>query len=101
MFSPDERHIILGRSAAGRTDRGGVVILSREGLDIKESINSDPGISVVRVFWHSKINQVSMFTQEWKCRLNCLLDRHRIVQWGSQSPLLPNIVSEWRQTCPH
>ena len=68
MFSPDERHIILGRSAANRQDRGGVVILSREGLDIRESIDCSPGISVVRVFWHSKINQVSILIQEWQHR---------------------------------
>ncbi|KAF8338314.1 WD40-repeat-containing domain protein [Cantharellus anzutake] len=58
MFSPDERNVILGRSATSRTDKGGLVILSREGLDEQQRVDCDPGVSVVRVFWHSKINQI-------------------------------------------
>lgn len=59
MFSPDEKHIVVGRSAASREDKGALVFLSREGLEVESTVECDPGVGVVRVFWHSKINQVS------------------------------------------
>ena len=62
VFSPDEKYIVTG-SAAGRTEgalgKGGLLFLRRDGLDIEKSVDFDAGESVVRVVWHSKINQVS------------------------------------------
>lgn len=59
VFSPDERYIACGRSAEGRGDRGALVILQRDTLEVQRSVECDPGVSVVRVVWHSKINQVN------------------------------------------
>lgn len=62
VFSPDEKFIVTG-AAAGRTEgalgRGGLVILRRDGLDIEKRVEFEAGETVVRVLWHSKINQVS------------------------------------------
>lgn len=59
VFSPDERYIACGRSAEGKGNRGALVILQRDTLEVERNIECEPGVSVVRVVWHSKINQVS------------------------------------------
>jgi len=58
VFSPDERYIACGRSAEGRGNRGALVILQRDTLEVQRSIECEPGVSAVRVVWHSKINQI-------------------------------------------
>ncbi|KAF9513687.1 hypothetical protein BS47DRAFT_1362247 [Hydnum rufescens UP504] len=58
VFSPDEKYVIAGRSAPSRDERGGLVILNREGLDIQQTVSCEPGVGVVRVLWHPKINQI-------------------------------------------
>jgi hypothetical protein len=60
VFSPDERYIACGRSAEGKGDPGALVILQRHTLEVQKSVECDPGVSVVRVVWHGKINQVSI-----------------------------------------
>ncbi|KAG8906218.1 hypothetical protein FRB99_007364 [Tulasnella sp. 403] len=61
MFSPDEKYIITG-AAAGRGENGvgsgGLLFLKRDGLEIEKRVDFAPGESVVRVVWHSKINQI-------------------------------------------
>jgi hypothetical protein len=57
-FSPDERYVVCGRSASSKEDHGALVILSRNTLEQAAAVECEPGVSVVRVVWHSKINQV-------------------------------------------
>jgi len=68
MFSPDEKYIVTGgaavKSATGR-GRGSLVFLRRDGLDVEKQIDFDEGETCVKVFWHSKINQVSRHTNDF------------------------------------
>lgn len=58
VFSPDEKYIVTGAAAETAGGRGSLMFLRRDGLDVEKSIPFDAGESVVRVQWHSKINQV-------------------------------------------
>ncbi|KAK7058254.1 hypothetical protein VNI00_001885 [Paramarasmius palmivorus] len=56
VFSPDEKYIVTGAGATQKGGKGRLMFLSRENLEsVKElEVDSTP----VRVFWHSKINQI-------------------------------------------
>jgi hypothetical protein len=56
MFSPDEKYIITGSGSASKGGKGQLLFLEREGFGVAKSleVNATP----VKVFWHSKINQV-------------------------------------------
>lgn len=58
IFSPDEKYIVTGCAASSKSTRGKLAFLKREGLEEVKSIDCAEGESVVRVVWHSKINQV-------------------------------------------
>lgn len=57
-FSPDDKSILTGLSVKKGGPKGEIVALDREGLGIRRRIEVGDG-SVVRVAWHSRINQVS------------------------------------------
>lgn len=63
MFSPDEKLIVTG-AAAPKTDsvvgRGALMFLRREGLDVEKKVDFEVNETVVKVVWHSKINQVRL-----------------------------------------
>lgn len=46
-------------------------MLNRDTLEIEKSVECDPGVSVVRVVWHSKINQVRFY-----CDVGCFSSDH-------------------------
>jgi hypothetical protein len=104
-FSPDEKYVIAGRSAPSRDERGGLVILNREGLDIEQTVSCEPGVGVVRVLWHPKINQVhiSAFSSPFHKLTGCGYpsDRYGTVEWADQSSLLVHCVAKWRQVAAH
>lgn len=59
VFSPDERTVMTGVGATKDGSQGGaIVVLNREGLSSNRRIDIGKG-SVVKVAWHSRINQVS------------------------------------------
>ena len=60
IFSPDEKYVVTGCGASSKSGRGRLVFLKREGLEEVKAIDCAEGESVVRVAWHSKINQVSV-----------------------------------------
>jgi hypothetical protein len=57
VFSPDDRSILTGLAAPKGT-KGAMVFLSGDDLAEQRRIPIGEG-SVVRVLWHSRINQVS------------------------------------------
>ncbi|KAG8961628.1 hypothetical protein FRC03_005138 [Tulasnella sp. 419] len=71
-FSPDEKFIVTG-TAANRTEggrgRGTLTFLHREGLEIERQVQFDEGESVVKVFWHSRINQIACGTSTGAIRV--------------------------------
>lgn len=59
IFSPDDKYLLTGLAVKkGEGVKGEIVILNREGLTEHSRISIGEG-SVVRVAWHSRINQVS------------------------------------------
>ncbi|RGB25668.1 WD40-repeat-containing domain protein [Rhizophagus diaphanus] len=57
IFSPDERMIITGTAVKKGEGYGKLVIMDRESLEILRTTNISQS-SVVRVLWHSRINQI-------------------------------------------
>lgn len=59
IWSPDEKHVVVGSGTPpvnGRAAGGRLLFLKREGLTVAEQI--DMSSCVVRIVWHSKINQI-------------------------------------------
>ncbi|KAF7732493.1 hypothetical protein EC973_003238 [Apophysomyces ossiformis] len=57
IFSPDERLILTGTSVPKGQGNGRLVMLDRETLDVKHSLDVGQS-SVVKVLWHPRINQI-------------------------------------------
>lgn len=56
MFSPDDKYVITGAGATAKGNKGKLVILKKDGLEVAKELEVDT--TPVKVFWHSKINQV-------------------------------------------
>jgi hypothetical protein len=56
IFSPDEKYVLTGTAASVRGQRGRLVFLKRDTLEVVRELGMES--SVVKVAWHSKINQV-------------------------------------------
>ena len=62
IFAPDDRTILTGLSVTkGEGKKGEIVVLNREGLTEKRRLAISEG-SVIKVAWHSRINQVCLWT---------------------------------------
>ncbi|CEG71549.1 hypothetical protein RMATCC62417_07265 [Rhizopus microsporus] len=57
IFSPDERLILTGTSCPKGKGFGKLVMLDRDTLEIRESIDVNQS-SVLKVLWHPRINQI-------------------------------------------
>jgi hypothetical protein len=57
IFSPDERYIVTGTGSVEKGQKGRLLFLQRDDLEKVASVELDS--AVVRVLWHSRINQVS------------------------------------------
>lgn len=61
IFSPDDKSLLTGVAVPkGSGQKGAIVVLDKEGLTENRRFEVGEG-SVVKVAWHSKINQVSFF----------------------------------------
>ena len=60
IFSPDEKFVLTGSGATIKGQRGKLIFLKRDTLEVEQEIDMDN--TVVKVVWHSKINQV-----RWRC----------------------------------
>ncbi|KAG6885944.1 hypothetical protein C0993_007446 [Termitomyces sp. T159_Od127] len=56
MFSPDDKYIITGSGATSKAGKGKLMFLEKKTLEVVKSLEVDS--TPVRVFWHSKINQI-------------------------------------------
>ncbi|KAF8213315.1 WD40-repeat-containing domain protein [Mycena galopus ATCC 62051] len=56
VFSPDDKYIITGAGASAKGGKGKLVFLDKNELEVVKSLEVDA--TPVRVFWHSKINQI-------------------------------------------
>ena len=56
IFSPDEKYIVTGAGATAKGQHGKLMFLNRSGLEVTKELQVDS--TPVKVFWHSKINQV-------------------------------------------
>lgn len=91
------------------------MLLRRDTLEVARTVECDPGVSVVRVVWHSKINQVSLrirdinnsevrvIHKETK-KLTVLrehVDRYGTVEWADQSDVfIECVVERCKTTAP-
>jgi len=58
IFSPDEKHIVVVCSQTSKGGRGRLVFLKRDTLEEVQSVWCGEGEGIVKVVWHSKINQI-------------------------------------------
>ncbi|KAG6902812.1 hypothetical protein C0995_011299 [Termitomyces sp. Mi166 len=56
MFSPDDKYVITGSGATAKGSKGKLVFLEKNNLEVVKTLEVDS--TPVRVFWHSKINQI-------------------------------------------
>jgi hypothetical protein len=56
VFSPDEKYVLTGSGATIKGQRGKLIFLKRDTLEVEREVDMDN--TIVRVVWHSKINQV-------------------------------------------
>lgn len=91
--------MIVGRSAAGKEESGGLVMLTRDGLEEVHGagMQCERGVGVVRVWWHGKINQVSdIIIYSVICHnADAWTDRLGAIERPSQSALLAIDVAQW------
>lgn len=57
VFSPDDKYVITGAGAVTKGGNGKLLLLQKDNLEVVKAL--EIGATPVRVFWHSKINQVS------------------------------------------
>ncbi len=99
-YSPDGKTIIVGLSA-GKGEKGALVFLSSDDLSEQRRVPVGEG-SVIRVLWHSRINQVSLIkkvTLQSLTRRLCL-DLRNAFHWGSTCALLSPVVDSRSPTSP-
>jgi hypothetical protein len=58
VFSPDDKYIITGSGASLKGGAGRLTFLEKENLGVAKELQVDS--TPVKVFWHSKINQVQL-----------------------------------------
>ncbi|KAJ9101088.1 hypothetical protein QFC21_003306 [Naganishia friedmannii] len=69
IFSPDDKTILTGLSVQKDSgSKGEIVVLNREGLTEKKRIPVSEG-SVIKVAWHSRINQLLATTSLGSCHV--------------------------------
>ncbi|KAF8587351.1 transcription factor [Ramaria rubella] len=56
IFSPDEKYILTGSGATIKGQRGKLVFLKRDTFEVVQEMDMES--TVVKVAWHSKINQI-------------------------------------------
>lgn len=56
IFSPDNKYILTGAGAATKGEKGHLVFMKKDTLETVKDLEIDT--TPVKVFWHSKINQV-------------------------------------------
>ncbi|KAF4572697.1 hypothetical protein EYR40_004224 [Pleurotus pulmonarius] len=56
MFSPDDKYVITGAAATTKGGKGRLLFLEKDTLDVVKTLDVDS--TPVKVFWHSKINQI-------------------------------------------
>lgn len=56
MFSPDDKYIITGAGATSKGGKGKLMLMAKDDLSVVKALEVDS--TPVKVFWHSKINQV-------------------------------------------
>jgi hypothetical protein len=56
IFSPDEKYVLTGSGATAKGRRGKLVFLKRDTFEVVQEMEMES--TVVKVVWHSKINQV-------------------------------------------
>lgn len=102
IFSPDEKYIVTGCAASSKSTRGKLSFLKREGLEEFKSIDCAEGESVVKVVWHSKINQVRIYICDGDTAASCahysmhviFVDCHGPIDGFDQRALLAEHVPE-------
>ena len=56
IFSPDDKHVVTGAGATTKGGKGRILFLKKEDLEPVKELTVDA--TPVKVFWHTKINQV-------------------------------------------
>lgn len=97
VFSPDDKYVITGAGAVTKGGNGKLLLLQKDNLEVVKAL--EIGATPVRVFWHSKINQVShviTFDGEFTHGVR-ITDCHRPLKRPDMCAVLARNVTQWRQ----
>ncbi len=94
MFSPDDKYIVTSAGASAKGGKGQLMILTKQGLKVVKTLEMEA--TPVKVFWHSKINQVNM-----ALRLPTIilisLDRNWVIERADQRAVFAIYLTEWSE----
>lgn len=71
MFSPDDKFVITGSAATSKGGKGKLLFMEKNSLDVVKTLEVDS--TPVKVFWHSKINQVGPSDHVHRSMFNTLI----------------------------
>ena len=94
VFSPDGKSILTGLPPANPGEKGAIVFLDATHLTEQRRIAVAEG-TVIRVLWHTRINQVSPGDQAVS---TLILDHRNIVNRSDSRAILPSLINSWRLT---
>lgn len=92
IFSPDEKFVVAGAGtppSGGKSAGGKLVFLKREGLTLADELEMPS--CVVRVQWHSKINQVCQLLYIFNTILTPI-DLYNACRWLFAYSLFPTYI---------
>ena len=93
IFSPDNKYVVTGAGATTKGGKGHLLFMRKDTLETVKDLEVDT--TPVKVFWHSKINQVCSC---WPSlirfpRLIENVDCHGFVEWAHMRPVFTGYVA--------
>ncbi len=100
IFSPDDKYIVTGAGATVKGGTGRLLFLRKDDLEVEKTL--EVGATPVKVFWHSKINQVRWIIHAhirfiFMTLIVTTTDCNRIVQWTDMRAVFASHLVEWSQ----
>lgn len=93
VFSPDDKYIITGAGASAKGGHGKLIFLDKNGLDVVKTLEVDA--TPVKVFWHSKINQVRLPLFGLDCYSSRGVDCDGALKRADMRAIFAVYVAEW------
>lgn len=97
IFSPDDKYVLTGAGATSKGDKGRLMFLRKDTLESVKELEVDT--TPVKVFWHSKINQVCFTPLRPQLLLTLVsIDRNRSCEWPNLCLVFTAVIHQWGET---